>query len=143
LGLGGCATLPSSGPTANQILKHANGGPAEFNFRVVNLDPPAIMELGAEESKLEAAAQTLSALTAEHRSDLIGPGDTLSINIYEVGVSLFSGGGSHQSGGSGGGGFDPSAHSESFPAIMVNAQGAISLPKLNRACTESRRSPRL
>ncbi|MDR6116753.1 MULTISPECIES: polysaccharide biosynthesis/export family protein [unclassified Sphingomonas] len=70
-------------------------------------------------------ASTLASLYQERRVDLIGPGDVLTITIYEVGVSLFGGGVRAAPGG-----FDPSAHGETFPDTVVDAKGQIDLPYL-------------
>ncbi len=129
LTLGGCASLPSSGPTAHDIVASETAKNRDFDFKIVNLDQTAAAELSHAESTLEASKQTLATLAADHRADLIGPGDVLTVSIYEVGVSLFAGSGPR---GGGTAGFDPSAHSENFPAIAVGAQGDISLPYLGR-----------
>ncbi len=124
LALGGCASLPSSGPTAHDIIKSQGAGDSGFNFRIVNLDAAAAADLGRADKTAEASTQTLATLAMDRRSDVIGPGDVLAISIYEVGVSLFANSGLKAPGS----GFDPSAHAETFPGIVVGAQGQINLP---------------
>ena len=86
-GLAGCATLPSTGPTGRQIEKSASApkeGPA---IRIVQVSTVAdVPEAGAG-----ASPETLLPELAPPPTDMIGPGDILDINIYEAGVTLFSG----------------------------------------------------
>jgi polysaccharide export outer membrane protein len=129
LALGGCASLPSSGPTAKDIVNRQGGHDGDFNFTIVNLDSKAVAELSQIDQHLEQSQISLASLAAEKRSDLIGSGDVLAINIYEVGVALFSGSNARTLGAAG---MEPSAHSENFPAITVDSDGAIHLPYLGR-----------
>lgn len=118
--LAGCATLPSSGPTAGRIVKGAENSPENFPFDVLDLNPQAANELDKEAGQEGIAA--LLQLKGGGPTDRIGPGDILNVSIYEVGVSLFARTGQGEQA------FDPSAHGEKFPAIVVDAQGAIRLP---------------
>lgn len=127
LSLAGCASLPSSGPTASDIVKRRNTVGEPVNFKIVDLDATAVTELQEVELRRRATMPTLAALSADRRVDLIGPGDVLAISIYEVGVSLFAGGGSRITSG-----YDPSAHGAELPPITVNAKGEIDLPYLGR-----------
>lgn len=122
--LSGCATLPSSGPTAAQIVKRANDRQNEFRFNIVPLDSDTVDALNQEQNERLATKMSLALLEAPPRPDVLGPGDVLGINIYEVGVSLFSRTGTSQ----GDGGFDPSAHGEKFPQVTIDPQGVITLP---------------
>jgi len=119
--LAGCAALPSSGPTAGEIqrgLKDQN----EIGFKIVDIDGPLVDKVNAEAEAADAAQPTLSSLAQEGRNDTIGPGDDLSIGIYEVGVSLF--GSSEAAGGV----IDPAARAQTFPDVVVAADGTIRLP---------------
>ncbi len=120
--LSACASLPSSGPTANQVLRGAQASKAPFSFRIVDLDPVAAAQLDAL-SLRPMPSGDLGRLAGVGRTDLIGPGDVLEIAIYEVGVSLFS-----RSGSGGSATFDPSAHGEKFPSLAVDKDGYIRLP---------------
>lgn len=121
--LSGCATLPSSGPTASQIVKRANDTQNEFRFNIVPLDSKAVEALNRAQGERAAATRSLALLNAPPQPYVLGPGDVLSIDIYEVGVSLFSRGGASSIQG-----FDPSAHGEKFPEVTVDPQGSITLP---------------
>lgn len=123
--LSGCSTLPSSGPTAGQIVNRANDQRNEFRFDIVPLDSRAVETLNQAQASRAAALRTLALLAGPPRRDTLGPGDTLTISIYEVGVSLFGRG---TAGGAGGAGFDPAAHGEKFPEVQINEGGQITLP---------------
>jgi len=85
--LAGCATLPSSGPTGHQIEKSATipkDGTAPI--ALVQIDTIADVPVVGP----SVASGMLSNLVPPP-TDLIGPGDVLDINIYEAGVTLFSG----------------------------------------------------
>jgi polysaccharide export outer membrane protein len=120
--LSACASLPSSGPTAKQVIRGADASKAPFAFRIVDLDPGAAAHLEAL-SSMPMPSGDLGRLAGSGRTDLIGPGDVLEVAIYEVGVSLFS-----RSGNGGAATFDPSAHGEKFPPLAVDKDGNIRLP---------------
>ncbi len=124
--LAGCATLPANGPTAGAIIRQAKGDAVTPKFRIVDLDLAAVDSINYVEAPKQGA--TLAQLVVDSRNDLVGPGDVLNITIYEIGVTLFGGGGSPLQGPSTG--LDPNARGQSFPDAVVNAQGEISLPYL-------------
>lgn len=123
--LGGCATLPTNGPTAHQIRKGAEHSQAPLKFNIVDITPQMVEALRAEDLQLSSKVPTLSQLAEDRPVDGVGPGDVLSIGVFEVGVSLFSSR-------SLGEGFDPSAHPQLFPDITVAADGTIDLPYAGR-----------
>ncbi len=84
----GCATLPSNGPTAGAIVRQAKAPDGAVRFRIVDLDLGAVDAMNSSERDRVTALPTLAPLAENQRVDLIGPGDVLTISIYEVGVSL-------------------------------------------------------
>src|SRR5436305_13850613 len=90
--LSGCATLPSSGPTARQVERGARKAQAPLAFQVVDLDVAAFQRLSAGDDDVVAATGRLASLARDGRIDTIAPGDELQINIYEVGMTLFGSG---------------------------------------------------
>lgn len=130
--LTGCASLPSSGPTANQIVREEREAANQIGFKIVNVTASDIPSF-SQPPALDTAALRL--LARPGRVDLIGPGDVLSISVYEVGTTLF-GNASTTIGSSGGGGggsnspapLDPSARSQSIPGVVVNNAGQIRFP---------------
>lgn len=125
LAVAGCASLPSNGPTARTVLRQAKAPDGTPRFQIVNLDLAAVDAMNAVALQRDVSTRTLASLAQNRRVDLIGPGDVLTIAVYEVGVSLFGGGLRAAPGG-----FDPSAHGETFPDTVVDANGRIDLPYL-------------
>ncbi|WP_138995720.1 polysaccharide biosynthesis/export family protein [Sphingomonas sp. PAMC 26621] len=123
--IAGCSTLPSNGPTARAIVKHSKASDGSVRFRIIDLDLHAVDSMNSAERERFTTLPALAPLAIDQRVDLIGPGDVLTISVYEVGVSLFGGGVR-----SAPGGFDPSAHGESFPDTVVDAEGRVNLPYL-------------
>jgi polysaccharide export outer membrane protein len=127
ISLSACATLPSSGPTGNQIRKSIAGANAGSN------DPSSIQLVELEDiSSLPpppvAVPLSLTNL-APPPTDMIGPGDVLDIAVYESGVTLF--GGAAKTGAEGGA-FDSSAKVERLPGNRVDDAGDIQLPYAGR-----------
>jgi polysaccharide export outer membrane protein len=121
LTLGGCATLPSSGPTGRQIA-HAAGNPEEpLPFPLIELDTLAALPA--------PAAPTIPALLTgtPPPTDLIGPGDVLDISIYEAGVALFGSSGMNGSA-TAQPVVDSSAKVQKLPPIRVDDNGIIRIP---------------
>lgn len=120
--MSGCATLPSSGPTGRQIVKSAAA--PELGFHIVDIDAGVIDAI-----EHPVATPTVSgAFALGGRIDTVGPGDVLDVNIYEVGITLFSGQGSSSSSGS----FDPAAKVTKLSDVVIDANGFILLPYIGR-----------
>jgi len=98
------------------------GGAAVFN--VVSLDQASVHALNAA-APASLSPGGLAPLADAVSRGVIGPGDTLKINLYEVGVSLFSG---SKATAAGADAFDASAHGQEFAAVTVDRNGNIRLP---------------
>jgi polysaccharide export outer membrane protein len=139
--LSACATLPASGPTAGEIKRRVNSSGNTIGFRIADITAPILAEIETKADVADRAAPTLAGLAAEGRNDAVGPGDVLGIGIFEVGISLFGGAGSADIGQ--GQGFDTGARNVTFPAIVVDRQGAISLPYIGRLQVAGRTPPEI
>lgn len=117
--LGGCATLPVSGPTGAQLMRQAH---EDAGFRLV--------EVGDVASLPGARALPMAAFGAQaaRPSDLIGPGDVLDIQVYEAGVTLFAGSASRAGSSGGINGYAGAAQAERLPPARVDDGGLIRLP---------------
>lgn len=127
LALGGCATLPSNGPTASTIMHGAMDGSA-MQYRIEDIASLDASIFDAPPQFLEPSL-LVSVGRGQIVRDAVQPGDVLQIRIYEIGISLFSGPASTTMAGSSN---DLTAHNESFPNIVVDDDGTISLPYLGR-----------
>jgi polysaccharide export outer membrane protein len=118
--LGGCATLPTSGPTAGEISKAQQ---QLDRFDLVDVDESALTRITASPS---TGRGRLAPLAVDGMVDTIGPGDVLQISIYEVGAPLF---------GSRGGGSTElttgSSSSEALQPVTVARDGRITIPWAN------------
>ena len=85
--LTGCATLPTNGPSGSQVVRSVKEDNA-LGFEIIDIDAGNIGQL----SVVDPGMGGLSSLAGEGTVDGLGPGDVLSIQIYEVGASLFGGG---------------------------------------------------
>jgi polysaccharide biosynthesis/export protein len=120
--LSGCSSIPASGPTARNIARGVEAEQNKIGMRLVDVDAPLLAQVNAMDATVGARATVLASLAQQSRSDVVGPGDVLSISLYEVGVGLFGGSRTATEV------FDPSARSESFPTVLVNREGLIKLP---------------
>lgn len=123
LAVSGCSTLPSSGPTSTDIntaLRKHN----DIGFSIVDINAAAAAKLAS----LAPMDGGLERLARSGRIDTVGPGDVLTIAVFEVGITLFQGG----SGAGQGGQFNPSARATVLDDVMVDATGTIALPYVGR-----------
>jgi polysaccharide biosynthesis/export protein len=117
--LGGCTTLPSSGPTASQV----EGPLTQGNVVVRDITPALVANM---------ATPTTVALMRSPLQDAppawegIAIGDTIGISIFEMGYGLFTPGGSNPDAGSAP--IAPRASGRNFPLIIVPESGVIDLP---------------
>lgn len=126
-GLTGCATLPTNGPTSRQIEKSVRRTQSDLPIKLVQVENIADVPLSSTivpEASAESEAPAIP-------TDTLGPGDVLDINIYEAGVTLFTGGGS-------GGGLagavaaPPGVQVQKLPPVRVDDNGYISIPYAGR-----------
>lgn len=120
--LAGCASLPSSGPTAGEILRSTAPDRNAIGMRIVDVNGGILAQVAALDAGVQAGAPTLAGLTRAGRNDTVGPGDQLDIAVFEVGASLFGGARGTADG------YDPSAQAQRFPTVTVDRNGAIRLP---------------
>lgn len=121
--LGGCATLPSSGPTAPQVTA-ASDPTARLPARLIELNADTVPEANS----VLAPAGALARLAAYGEIDRIGPGDVLQISVFEIGTTLFSAGSGSGATTAG----QPSAAGSALPPITVAGDGTIAVPYAGR-----------
>ena len=123
--LGGCASLPVSGPTGMEVRHAATPKPGQYPFRLVEIDNAAALP------PLPAVASSTLATMPPRPTDLLGPGDVLNITVYEAGVSLF-GTALRTAAASAAAGVDTSSTAERLPAVRVDDYGYIKVPFVGR-----------
>lgn len=116
---GGCATLPSSGPTAPEVIA-ASRPTAGLPARLIELDAGSL----SAANSARASTGSLAGLAAEGEIDRIGPGDVLQISVFEIGTALFAGPAVAQA--------QPAATGSMLPPITVARDGAIQVPYAGR-----------
>jgi polysaccharide export outer membrane protein len=123
--LAGCASLPSSGPTANQIVSKERQLASTIGFSVIDLNDTAALPVAQDNPSL----RTLASLARDARVDLVGPGDILQVTLFEIGVSLF---GAQTTPGFQGAVSDPAARAQSLQNLVVEQNGTIRLPYIGK-----------
>jgi polysaccharide export outer membrane protein len=118
--LAGCSTIPSSGPTGGQMVSQIENELGALPIKLVE-----VRSVGDLPTAIGPEPVFSEDYMPPAPTELVGPGDVLSIAIYETGISLFGGGaavgGADQ-------GFDPSSRAERFPAMRVDDDGTINMP---------------
>jgi len=115
LPLGGCATLPRTGPQGHAIVRDAANGA----YTLVEVDRPDAVPAAPEPATFRPLAPRSAADVGA-----IAPGDALSVTLYEIGVRIFSAGGPAN----GDTGFDPAATKQQIGPLEVSSEGTIRLP---------------
>ncbi len=118
--LGACSTLPSSGPTGSQIEDTA----LEAQVDGTTIDIVPVDSIADVPPATPPVAWRLPDYDPPP-SDMIGPGDVLSVTVFEAGVALFGGSGSAANAA---GGFDPSVKAQTLPPRRVDDNGMIDIP---------------
>lgn len=129
LSLSACASLPTSGPTVHQIVKDSRSGRTVVPFTLVPIDADALRTAPLPIDPGIAKIAALAGDPGPERADMIRPGDTLNIAVFEVGISLFGGAGAPATG--------PMARTPTAAAqnltVEVRENGFITLPYVGTA----------
>lgn len=126
LALGGCASLPVSGPTGRAVVRDVTDPATNAQVRYVPVTDVSALPAATVQPAIEEPGDL------PPPTDLIGPGDILQITVFEAGVSLFSGGAR------GGGPTIPNtslegaAQATNLPPARVDDEGYIRLPYAGR-----------
>lgn len=117
--LAGCSSLPTSGPSNSQVLDQAVSENNPLGIRIVDLSPATIDTL---RSRPERSLSVIDRLRSNRAVDLLGPGDVLTVAIYEAGAGLFNtrrtADAESQSG----------STAETLPRLQVDRNGSITVP---------------
>ena len=129
--LSACSSMSTSGPTVRQVRKSAEqAAESAFPYTLTPLNVEAVKKVGAQKSLGVFQLEALARIAVSDRADLIRPGDTLSISVFEVGIGLFSSNSSPAAIAA-----DPTrtptASTQSF-AIQVREDGMLDLPYIGK-----------
>ena len=92
LALTGCKTLPTNAPTVGQINTAAKtAAESQVPYTLVQIDADIVRNQAMPQDPGIIALGALAGDNFQPRADLIRKGDTLAINFFEIGVSLFGG----------------------------------------------------
>ena len=123
----GCSTIPANGPTGANIRQDTRGSDNTIGYRIVDLDPQSVKTDGAP----AAATSLLAPLATDSYVDTLGPGDVVSVQVYEVGAGLFDSG--RTSLGEVQDATQPTARgSQLGSGLLVDRDGMISVPYVGR-----------
>lgn len=122
--LAGCASLPVSGPTGHEVRSAALAKSGQYPFALIEVETAAAIPPAPP-----VPVPTLASMPPRP-TDLLGPGDTLNISIYEAGVSLF--GTALRTAAAANGVIDTSSTAERLPPVRVDDYGYIKVPFVGR-----------
>lgn len=128
----GCSWMPGSAPTEKQVVKSTQAPNNPLNFKILEITPDVADILAAEAPPL---VSTIAKEGAAPANDRIGPGDMLTITIFELGNGLFAPTDhalAAASGGDGGGAAPPQVTSQTLPPVLVEGDGCITIPYVGR-----------
>ena len=109
--LGGCSSLPTSGPTTREIQYHERLG-ANESYVLLDLNPEIVQELNFDTTL--GLSRRLLPTRIKDLKPRIGVGDVLQVTVWEAGEGgLFSTAG---------------GRAAQFPSMVVSPSGEISLP---------------
>ncbi len=127
--LGGCATLPSNGPTGPEVRKAARASDNVLGFSIIPVDVLLVQRL-AGAPREEAGA--LLSLSASAPIDALGPGDVVNIDIFEVGTTLFQRNGTLIGGDPSGLSQVAAADGQPISGLVIDREGAVTIPYAGR-----------
>jgi polysaccharide biosynthesis/export protein len=118
--LSACSSLPSAGPSNGEVLDKAVAENNQLAIHLVDLTPAVVQEL---RSRPEPSLSIIDSLRRNRPVDELGPGDVLSVSIYEAGNGLFN---TQRSSSSAEGASNSTA--EALPRLQVDRNGLIMVP---------------
>jgi polysaccharide export outer membrane protein len=126
LALAGCNALPASGPTEMQIVHGAAGSENQFGFKIVDLNAAPI---GAFTTPPPPEFAGLDPGDPTGRNlGRIGPGDVLTISVFEIGNGLFAQPSTAPDLEGPVAGPQAAVSTTTLPNIQVDAEGYITVP---------------
>lgn len=117
--LSACSSLPTSGPSNSEVVENITGKDNPLGARLVDLTPAIVQTL---RDRPERSLSVIDGLRSNASVDRLGPGDVVSVAIYEAGNGLFNTKRSADSDSSSG------STAETLPRLQVDRNGTITVP---------------
>ncbi len=117
----GCSSLPTSGPSNTQVVDELTTGQNPLGARLVEMTPAVVQAL---RDRPERSFSVIDRLRSNRAVDRLGPGDVLTVSIYEAGNALFAPRRTSADGDT------PTSGStaETLPRVTVDRNGTIMVP---------------
>lgn len=116
--LAGCSSIPRDGPTGSSVVKQSAATDRQTGYAIVDLDYASAQVIKA------APPMFLGSLTSTGPDDgaalPLGPGDVVSVSIFEPGGSLFGGPATLTAA--------PRLGAQTLPGLTISPAGAITVP---------------
>jgi polysaccharide export outer membrane protein len=122
--LSACSNLPTSGPSHDQVMEQINSTQNPLGVHLVEMTPAVVQSL---RSRQEPSLSIIDSLRSNRPVDQLGPGDVISVTIYEAGNGLF-GPQRPTSNMDNSAGPAPSSTAETLPRLQVDRNGMIMVP---------------
>jgi polysaccharide export outer membrane protein len=124
LALASCSNLPTSGPSNKEVVTQFTEKENPLGAKLVPLTPAIVAALA---TRPVSSMSVVDRLRSYRAVDLIGPGDVLSVSIYEAGAGLFN---THQTSPAPDAAAAPPTGStaETLPRLQVDRSGMIMVP---------------
>ncbi len=114
-----CQSLPSAGPSNSEIIDEAKADQDKLGIHLIDLSPAVVQQLRAIPT---SSLSVVNELHSNRAVDLLGPGDVITVSIYEAGSGLFSPRRSSDADTA------PSSSAETLPRLQVDRNGLIMVP---------------
>ncbi len=119
--LSACSNLPTSGPSNDEVLDKSVAEHNTLGIHLVDLTAAVVQAL---RSRPEPSLSIIDTLRTNRPVDLLGPGDVITVSIYEAGNGLFN----TQRSQSTGEGVASGSSAETLPRLLVDRSGLIMVP---------------
>lgn len=119
----GCQSLPTSGPSNNQVIDQFTNNQNPSGARLVDLTPTVVQTL---RNRPQRSLSIINSLRSNRPVDRLGPGDVLTVTIYEAGNGLFNP--RRASDGDASAAPPTGSSAETLPRLQVDRNGMIMVP---------------
>ena len=118
----GCGSLPTSGPSNSQVLDQAISDSNPGGLHIIDLDAAVVQKLLDDPDR---PLSIIDKLRANRPVDLLGPGDVVTVTIYEAANGLFN---SRRAPADSDYDIAPGSSGETLPRLQVDRSGSIMVP---------------